>query len=562
MLTQLHIENVAVIQRADMEFGRGLNVLTGETGAGKSIIIDSLSAILGGRVTRDLVRHGCDRASVMAVFTCDGPVNSWLEENDIDPEDELIIQRRIGADGKSSCRINGLPTPAAQLRTLGALLIDIHGQNDGRRLLDEAMHREFLDAYGADKDKLEDFALAYGKWRATSKEISSLTMDELEKERLTENLKYTIEELSRAQLRAGEYDELAERRDLLRNSEKLTEAIDGAYDALYGSDGSASERCGDATSWTQRAANYAPELGTALASIRSAASLIEDAVETLRDFRASLDFSPDEYDRLESRLDALRRLSKKYSRDESSLVEYLEECREKLDGLEYSGDRLIKLHGQLENDAARAIKAGAALTKARSIAAQELSARIERELHDLSMPSARFVVEISPVKSERGFEKYGCDEIRFLMAANAGGEPGRITRIASGGELSRIMLAMKNVFAESDNVETMVFDEIDTGVSGIAAQRVGEKLSKLSGSKQVLCVTHLPQIAAMADKHLHIIKTESGGETNTDVLPLDRAGRVSEIARLHGGEVITENTLKSVSEQLEAAERFKSGKLQ
>lgn len=558
MLNELHIENIAVISRADIRFGRGLNVLTGETGAGKSIIIDSLSAILGGRVSRELVRRGCDRAGVTAVFSCGGAVDAWLRENEIDPEDELIIQRRISADGKSSCRVNGLPVPVGQIRELGALLIDIHGQNDGRRLLDEATHRSFLDAYGGYTAQLEAFAADYARWRDTAREISALELDEREKERLTENLKYTINELEKAQLRAGEYDELSEQAELMRNSEKLTEALDAAYEALYGADGSASELCSDARGWTARAAAWAPELQKALESVDNAAALIEDAAETIRDFRGGLDFSPDEYDRMEARLALLRRLFKKYGKDEAELLDYLDECREKLNRLEYAGDRILKLKKQLAQNAADAMKAGAALTAVRREAAKSLQARIERELHELSMPSARFIVELTPVSAKCGFEKYGCDEVRFLMAANAGTDPGRIVRIASGGELSRIMLAMKNVFAETDPVETMVFDEIDTGVSGIAAQRVGEKLSRLSRDKQVLCVTHLPQIAAMADTHLHILKSESDGTTNTDVTTLDQAGRMAEIARLYGGEIVTETTLRSAAEQLEAAEAFKN----
>lgn len=557
MLSQLHIENIAVIKRADIEFGAGLNVLTGETGAGKSIVIDALSAILGGRVSRELVRHGCDRAVISAVFSPGAEADGWLSENELDPEDELIIQRRITPDGKSSCRINGLPVPVTRLRELGALLIDIHGQNDGRRLLDETRHREFLDAYGGYTQEMSGFAASFAKWRETRREIDALSMDELEKERLTENLNYAIAELERAGLREGEYDELSGRRDLLRNAEKLTDALDGAYEALYGGEASACSLCAEAGAFSRRAADFAPELTKVSESLDSAAALMEDAAEVLRDFRLGLDFSPQEYDRLEERLSLMRRLFKKYGRDEAALLTYLDECREKLDSLEYSGDRLLKLNTQLEKDRTAVLEAGGRLTAARKMAAVELQTRIERELRELSMPSARFIVEISPVSGDVGFDKNGCDEIRFLMSANIGTEPGRIAHIASGGELSRIMLAMKNVFAESDSVETMVFDEIDTGVSGVAAQRVGEKLGRLSRTKQVLCVTHLPQIAAMADRHYNILKSESGGETVTSVTLLTHEGRLHELARLHGGEVVTETTIKSAAEQLAAAETFK-----
>ena len=557
MLTELHIENVAVIRRADICFGSGLNVLTGETGAGKSIVIDSLGAILGGRVSRELVRTGSSGASVTGVFTVSAAAESWLRLSELEVEDELIIKRRIAPDGRSSCRINGEPVSAAQLRELGSLLVDVHGQNDGRRLMDEARHRDFLDGYGAYPGALSDFAAAYQKWKATAAEIKSLEISDSEKERLTERLTAEIAELSRAELREGEYDELSARRDLMHNSEKLTEYLEGAYEALYGGDESASALCGAGEAYAGRAAAFAPELAPAVENLRSARALIEDAAETVRDLRNSLDFSPDEYDRLEERLALLRRLMKKYARDEAGLIAYLDECSAKLDTLEYSSDMLAKLRRRLESEEKDALRAGKALTQAREEAARRLEQRIEAELRELSMPSARFKVELKPLGGEPGFDSHGCEEVRFLMSANSGMELGRISRIASGGELSRIMLAMKSVLAESDSVDTMVFDEIDTGVSGIAAQRVGEKLSRLADGRQVLCVTHLPQIAAMADSHYRILKSDSGAGTETAVESLGRDGRLAEIARLTGGDVVTETTLKSAAEQLDAAAAFK-----
>ena len=559
VLTELHIENVAVIRRSDIAFGPGLNVLTGETGAGKSIVIDSLGAILGGRVSREIVRTGSAQASVTAVFTPSEQSDAWLADNGIEPEDELIIRRRISADGRSACRVNGEPVSAAQLRALGALLVDVHGQNDGRRLMDEANHRRFLDGFGRCGGELSAFTAAYGKWKATAAEISSLEMDAAEKERLTERLRAEIDELERAALRDGEYDELEARRGLMRNSEKLTEYLDGAYEALYGGDDSAVSLCGSGEALAARAAEMMPELSGAVENLRSAAALMDDAAETIRDLRDGLDFSPEEYDRLEERASQLRRLFKKYSRGEPELMTYLDECRSRLDSLEYSDDTVAKLRRRLASEEAEVKKAGAALTEARRKAARELEERIEAELRDLSMPSARFKVDITSVSAEAGFNSTGCDEVRFLMSANSGMELGRISRIASGGELSRIMLAMKSVLAESDSVDTMVFDEIDTGVSGIAAQRVGEKLAKLALGRQVLCVTHLPQIAAMADEHFRIVKSDTGSGTETAVEPLDRGGRVAEIARLTGGDVVTETTRKSAAELLDAAADFKKG---
>lgn len=557
MLHELHIENIAVIERADVEFLPGLNVLTGETGAGKSIVIDSLGAVLGGRTSRELVRRGAEKGLVSAVFDAAG-TEDWYEENGIDPEDgSLLLLRRIGADGKSVCRVNGAAVTAAQLRELGALLLDIHGQNDGRQLLDESRHRGYLDRFGALEEEKTAFAAAYDQWRDTKREIERLSMDELEKERLTDSLKARIEELENAQLRAGEEDELTARSDLMRHSEKLCEAIDEAYGLLYGGSDSALDAASAAQSALSRVSHLSSDVAAVEKTINEAVISLEDAAETLRDLRAELDFSPEEYDAMLSRLSLIRRLEKKYGGDEAELLQSLDESRERLDELEYSDDRMEKLREKLSQYEKNALAEAKKLSARRAECAKQLEKRIEAELRDLSMPSVIFRVEMLPVRTDTGFDSSGCDEVRFLMSANAGEEPGRISKIASGGELSRIMLAMKNVFAGNDPVQSMVFDEIDTGVSGIAAQRVGEKLAQLSGSRQVLCVTHLPQIAAMADAHFCIAKSEAGGRTYTEITPLDEDGRLHELARLHGGENITETTLRSASEQLLAADNFK-----
>ena len=533
MLNELHIENIAVIERADITFTAGLNVLTGETGAGKSIVIDSIGAVLGERVSRELVRHGAEKGVVTAVFSMDG-CEQWLADNEIDADDELILQRRITADGKTSCRICGVPVTAAQMKELAARLVDIHGQNDGRQLMDERRHLEYLDLFGNLGAELTAYSQEYGRYAAIKKEISRLSMDEIEKARLSDSLRYQIEELERAQLKSGEYDSVIARRD--------ESAVTFAQNAAY---------------YTGRAAAIAPELEKPLAGINDAVFALNDAAELLRDFRESLDFSPEEYDQLESRASELSKLQRKYSRDEDGLIALLDENRKKLDDIEYADDRIAKLKRELEAQEKQTRKAAEALSKARHAAAEELQRRIVEELRGLSMPSVRFAVEFTPIESGCGFDRSGCDQIRFTMSANAGEELGRISRIASGGELSRIMLAMKNVFAENDPVQTMIFDEIDTGVSGVAAQRVGEKLFQVSLGKQVMCVTHLPQIAAMADSHYVIKKEERSGRTYTDVLPLDKEGRLRELARLHGGDNITELTLASAAEQIENAAKFK-----
>lgn len=559
MLNELHIENIAVIERADISFGRGFNVLTGETGAGKSIVIDAIGAVLGNRVSKELVRRGAEKGLVTAAFDTDG-CEQWLNDNEIEYDDELIIQRRISADGKSSCRVCGAPVTSAQLKELAAFLVDIHGQNDGRQLMDERRHREYLDRFGVSADDISGFKDVYEKYISIKKELSQLEMDEVEKERLSESLKYQIEELERAQLKSGEYDALIARRDLLRNSEKLTEAIDLAVSSLYGDEENAVSMAQNASYYIGKASSYAPELEACVETINTALFSLSDAAETLKDFRDGLDFSPEEYDSLETRISLLNKLQRKYSRDEDDLIAYLVQCREKLDNIQYAEERTAKLERTLAAAKKECLIKAHFLSQSRKSAAAVLEQRISQELRELNMPSVRFAVEFEPIDSDPGFDSTGCDKIRFIMSANAGEELGRISRIASGGELSRIMLAMKNVFAEKDPVGTMIFDEIDTGVSGIAAQRVGEKLFSVSMGKQVMCVTHLPQIAAMADNHYLIQKEERGGRTFTAVFALDNEGRKREIARLHGGDIVTDITLASAEEQLLACEKYKADK--
>ena len=556
MLTQLHIENIAVIEKADIEFRKGLTVLTGETGAGKSIIVDSLGAVLGARTSRELVRTGADKGVVTAVFETNN-ADKWLEDNDIDLEDEIIIQRRISAEGKNSCRVCGVPVSVSQLRELGALILDIHGQNDGRQLMDEANHLAYLDGYGDYGETIDRFKSAYADYKACKKEIQRLSMDEIEKERMADSLQYQIDELEKAQLKVGEEEELTAKRDLLRNSEKLTEALNGAYNALYAADQNAQSLTDEASALIGRAAVIADDLRETADIIENASSLLFDASERIRDFRDSLEFSPEEYDNIESRLSLIKKLRRKYNMDEEAMLAHLDDCRRKLSELEYAGDMLIKLNKQLEKYVDNCKKIAAELSDKRRAAAESLEKRIVSELKDLSMPSVRFSVSVEPLESDVGFDATGSDDVKFLISANAGEALGRISKIASGGELSRIMLAMKTVFSKNDPIETMVFDEIDTGVSGIAAQRVGEKMSYLSRGKQVLCITHLPQIAAIADNHDLIEKTERNGRTYTEVRELDRKGRALELARMHGGDNISELTLASAEEQLLAADKYR-----
>ena len=557
MLKTLHIENVAVIEKADVEFSPGLNVLTGETGAGKSMVIDALSAVLGGRTSKDIVRTGMDRALVSAVFSAEN-VSDWCDENGIEPEDGMLfLMRRISDDGKSSCRVNGVPVSVSQLRSLGIRLLDIHGQNDGQKLLDERYHRDYLDSFGHLENDVASYRQDYDRYMETKKEIQSLSMDEREKEFRLDTLRFQIDELTRADIKPGEIEEKTKRRSLLQNAGKISGAVDSAFRAIYGDDRSDGVLAliDEARHEISSAARYSDGFSELEKSIEDLKYSAEDISEQLMDLRAEMDFSPDELDEIETRLSLLRKLSVKYGSTEEEMLEYLENSKQELEDIEFSSEKIEKLEKQLEKQLEAATRSAARLTEERKAAAHELEKRIKAELTGLSMPNVQFAVIIEDLNT---LTPSGSDEVRFEMSANAGEKIGRISRIASGGELARIMLAMKNVLAENDDIETMVFDEIDTGVSGIAAQRVGEKLASLAGKKQVICVTHLAQIAAMADEHYEISKTESGGRTYTNITKLDMEHRQLELARLTGGENITDTALRSAKELIDASSAFKN----
>lgn len=558
MLSLLHIENIAVVERAEIPFGAGFHVLTGETGAGKSIVIDALGAVLGGRVNRELVRTGAAAASVTAVFA-DIACLPWFAENGIDCEDELFLQRKITAEGKSSCRVNGTPVSAGQLRALGEQILDIHGQHDGQLLLHETHHLRYLDSFGGDKIKAvhTDYKAAYDAYRKLEREFSALQMDEGEKARRLDTLRFQIEELEGANLQVGEAESLQERRRFLQNAESLSAAVNESFEALYGDSDAmtpgALDRIYDADKQINYAATLSDNFSPIAQSLTDLRYGLEDIIEQLRDVKDKLEFSPAELDELEERLALLSRLRRKYGNNEAEMLAFLEQSKTELDEITFADERAAKLEEELAIAKSALENKGRTLAKARLTIAKSMETRITAELRELNMPGVRFAVEISPQAPETS----GMDAVRFLMSANRGEKLGKMSKVASGGELARIMLALKNVLAESESISTMVFDEVDTGVSGIAAQRVGEKMCTLAVQKQVLCVTHLPQIAALADTHYLIEKSVSGERTYTQVTPLDREGRKRELARLSGGDHITDVTLQSASEQLEAAEAFK-----
>lgn len=547
MLSLLHIENIAVIESADISFDKGFNVLTGETGAGKSIVIDAISAILGERAYRDMIRTGANKASVRAVFQ-DVPELGWFQENGVEYDPETIIQREIYLDGKNVCRVNGSLVTVSILHKLGLQLINIHGQHDSAALFDEANHLNFLDAF-ADNYQLQlGYQETFGAVSNLRREIQRLQMDEGEKLRRMESLKFQIDEISRAELEPGEDEELEARRKVLQNSEKLSDAINEAVECLYGSDDTdgAASLIAQAERELSRITKFGDDFSNLHERVKDLMYQVQDAAEELRDTRDSFEYSADELERIESRLDLIHRLRRKYGSTCAEILDYLERAKQELDEIEFADDHLEQLKKKLKEAEKEAWDKAIALRKSRQEAAKTLTDRILTELAQLDMPKVQFEC----VFTELELTPNGADAVAFYMSANAGEALKPMSKVASGGELARIMLAMKNVLAEKDLVPTLIFDEVDTGVSGRAAQKVAEKLKSVARTKQVLCVTHLPQLAALADTHLLIAKSERDGRTYTTVTPLDLEGRKAELARIIGGTHITETTLKSAEEML------------
>ena len=564
MLSILHIENVAVIESADIQFDGGFNVLTGETGAGKSIVVDAIGAVLGGRTSRDLIRTGAKSALVSAQFT-DLPDLDWFEEQGMGPDEDgtLLLQRELRGDGKNVCRLNGRPVTLSQLRDLGHQLLDIHGQHDGQRLLDPGSHLDYLDSFGETGPLLTDFQEAYHTLTRVKKKMDGLEMDEAEKARKVDALTYQIEELERANLKPGEDERLAERKKILRNAGKMTDSVNAAYYALFGSDEEegAVDLAAMAADALQEAGRYSDSFSELAERLENLRYELEDVAELLRDRQEELEFSPGELDELESRLDIIYRLRKKYGSTVEEMLDYLDRSRRELEEIQDSSAALERLQKELDVAAKVASDKSKTLTALRKEKAAVLEERIQKELADLDMPKVRFEVAFSSKGGPFAMDASGGDEVQFLMSANPGESLRPIQKIASGGELARIMLALKNVLAENEVVTTLVFDEVDTGVSGRAAQKVARKMADVGAHKQVLCVTHLPQIAAMADVHFSVEKGERKGRTYTEVERLTRRRRMEELARLTGGEVISDAILESAGQLLDEAEDYKTRNL-
>lgn len=553
MLSNLQIGNIAVIKSASIDFENGFNVMTGETGAGKSIVIDSLNAILGERTSRELIRSGADSASVCAEFQNVGDnVKNELEKLGIEKDDTLIVSRKLTPDGKNVCRINGMPATVSMLKALGVQLVNIHGQLDNQSLLSPETHCSFIDKLAGSGRELNEFKELYSLYIKKENELKSLNTDVNEKNRRLDILNYQIEEIQKADIRPGEKDELTEKLGFLRNAEKVLDLLHTAYAALNG-DGEmpgAADIAADAASKLLSAADYSSDFTETANGVNDAAMNLSAYTEELRDKIYSLDYDPNETERAEERLDVIYRLSQKYGDSEEDILAYLENAEKERDALSFSDERAEQLRAETEKAYNEALAAAKKLSEIRIEAGKKFSADVERELAFLDMPSVKFIVNDSVGK----LYENGIDNIEFLLSANAGEEPKPLSKIASGGELSRIMLAIKCVLSELDDIDTLIFDEIDSGVSGRAALKIAAKMKELSKTHQVICVTHLAQIAAFADEHKLISKEEKDGRTYTCIASLDYNGRKYELARIMGGLTVTQSILNSAEELLSSAE--------
>lgn len=549
MLAQLFIRNIAVIEKASIDLEKGFTVLTGETGAGKSIIIDAIHAVLGERTSKELVRTGTDSASVSALFTgLDEDTLSLLDQLSLPREEDgsLLIQRDIRLEGRSTCKINGAPATVSMLKQLGPRLVTIHGQHESYELLSPEVHMEYLDSFAGLESLLAEYQAAYRTLRETQRQLEALQADEGEKARLSDLLHYQIDEIEAANVRVGEREELEAQRELIRNSEKIASALELLRGLLSGDEESEGLLAGlsQAAAQAGRVAAYLPELAEASQKLQEAGYLLEDVDAILHG--TAVDFDPALQESIEERLDLLYKLGLKYGGSEEKILEYLEDCRIRLHQIEFSNEERERLEAQYETQKTAAIALAKELSEQRKAASKQFISQVKGELAFLNMPGIAFETEIQRVP----LNHMGCDKLQFLVSANKGEPPKPMSKIASGGELSRIMLAIKTVLSGKDKVDTLIFDEVDTGISGAAANKVGQKLKQVSQNRQVLCITHLAQIAALADHHFLISKHVEGERTYTQVQGLDFEGRKREVARIIGGDQVTDLQLEMAGEML------------
>ncbi len=542
MLNSLDIKNIALIEQLNIEIGEGMTVLTGETGAGKSIIIDAVNLLLGARTNKGLVRYGADKARVQGLFSADETVCALLTEQGIDADDgEVIVSREITADGKNVCRINGVMTPQSVLRDVGAYLINIHGQQDNQALLNPQRHIDFLDSYA--KTDISSFSDLYFKRKEALKQIDALTRDEQERLSRIDLLQYQVNEIENAALREGEKAELSEQKIIIENAEKIAMAVSEAYGMLY-EENSAYDSISVAVSALERISGLDTRIDEMVSKISEMQYVIEDCVHELKNFSDNVEYDENVLNDIEERLDLITKLERKYGGSEEEVLEYYKKASEELELLENADEKVSELNAQLEELERKIKKEAAELTKTRTAAAKTLQAEIEKSLSELDMPKVKFEVMIS----SNEYTQKGADNVEFMICPNVGEKLKPLVEIASGGELSRVMLAVKSIIA--DGVDTLIFDEIDTGVSGVAAKKIAKKLSVLSGEKQVICISHQPQLAAQADNHYMIKKREDGKRTVTEIRLLSPDERITELARIIDGDNITQTAINHAKEML------------
>lgn len=552
MLKTLVIENIAVIKKAQIEFTGGLNVLTGETGAGKSIVVDSINAILGERTSRELVRAGSDNAFVNAYFEdINDDVKLKLNEYDIPVEEDgsLLLSRKISAGGKSVCRVNGLPVTVGILKDIGTHLVNIHGQHDSQALLNPDFHYKFVDAYADCDELLAEYKESFKSFLNIRRQLKSLTSDADERDKQSEILDYQIKELRDADIKVGEWEELKNRKSVILNSQAILNALNTLLGAVNGDD--ENQGIQSVLSSSDKEITALLDADSQLKPIKEKLDSAEDLLESIKDLISdkmeSLDFQPDELDKIEERLDILYTFSNKYGETEQDMLYYLADAERKRALFDNSEQDLERLNAEYDSSLEKTQSLALKLSEVRRKAAEKLGDEICSQLEFLDMPGVKFVTQFS----KGNLSSVGVDKIEFLIRTNPGEEPKPLAKIASGGELSRIMLAIKSIIAKSDSIATLIFDEIDTGVSGKASRKIGLKLKEVGKNAQVICVTHSAQIASAADSHFLIKKEYTDNAAFTQIMPLDFEGRKYELARIMGGLNVTESLLKSAEEMLD-----------
>lgn len=548
MLVGLKIDNIAVIEKAEIQFDKGLNVLTGETGAGKSIIIDSINAVLGERTSRELIRTGADEASVYAEFSgINSEVERILDEAGIEKMQDgtLVLSRRLNASGRNVCRVNGCAVTVSVLKEIGSSLINIHGQHDNQSLLSPEKHCGFIDKLAENESLIAEYRRVFYELVAVKKELDALYDTRDEKAARLDYLTFQIDEITAADVKIGEREELSKEKTLLSNSSKVIKALDRAYAALGGENGILAG-LEDCASDVETAAKYYSEAEKTATGIRGAAYELADFSAELRSLKDNFDYNPSRLSEIDERLDFLYRLSMKYGAQESDILEYLEKITAEKAEIEISDEKIGELEERLYALSDKIKVLSAKLTDSRMKAARAFEKEVKAELEFLDMPKVTFVVD----RKATAMTSRGADAIEFLLSANPGQEPKPIAKTASGGELSRIMLAIKNVLSDKDEIATLIFDEIDAGVSGSAAEKIALKLHSVSKGRQVICVTHLARIAAQADRHMKITKSVKDSKTYTQITPLDFEQRAQEVARITAGDNITALQLETAKEML------------